>query len=519
MIQPRASRLTTSVRTAVVAVCAVASGFAVTADAKAVGTSCENTPTAGMEVRTPYLPDAAATAVAGAYAERQQPADVQHAYLVYVPATAPAGPLPVVVTMHGLLGSAKQHVAQTNWQHTADTHGFILVAPNGHRSWDYTHGSVDTDYLRDVVADVRAKNCVDDRRIYVSGHSMGGFMTHRVTCDLGHIFAAGASYAAGDLSNGGACTPGFDADGNPVPGWERMPIANWHGTDDGVIAYAGGRRGIDKWVARYDCDSTPAVTDDEYGSSERWTNCLDGVEVQLRTYDGHGHAWPDGCGGQNSGTGGSVACEPEPGTGPWPAATDLTEEIWTFVSQYQRSEPAAPLPPPSPDAPTGRDASIATEAVAGGVETGIDSAATFHRTSGLTVSGRALSVSFVFRVAYDGDGAGIGASHPVCPTSNPGPGTQSMPNRVVTVSAVDRSGQTVSVDVVTEPVVVENSDGTTDHVELVHAELPGRFHPNRTVLRAHHAGDALKFWWACGTPPARYKETIGTTKVEPWPSN
>ena len=503
-------RTRTRLRAALVSACALASGLAVVAEAKAAETSCENIPTAGMEIRSPYLPDEAEGVVQSVYAQREQPADLQHSYLVYVPPTASDDPLPVVVTMHGLLGNAKQHVAQANWKDTADAHGFLLVAPNGHRSWDYTQGSVDTDYLRDVIADVRANNCVDDRRIYVSGHSMGGFMTHRVTCDLGDVFAAGASYAAGDLSNGGGCTPGIDAEGQPISGWERMPIANWHGTDDGVIAYAGGRRGIAKWVERYDCDSTPAVSEDVFGSIELWTNCLDDVAVQFRTFDGHGHAWPDGCGGQQSGTGGSVDCEPEPGTGPWPAPTDLTEEIWSFLSQHQRNAPAVALPPPAPDAPANRDGTIATDAVSGGVETGIDSEATFRRTSGLSVSGRGLTVSFVFRVAYDGDGAGLGASHPVCPTSNPGPGTQSVPNRIVSVSAVDRAGHTVSVNVTTEPVVVQNGDGATEHVELVHAELPGRFHPKRTVLRAHHPGDALKFWWACGTPSARYKETINS---------
>lgn len=470
-------------------------------------TTCANTPTGGTQIRAPYGPPELEAAMQSTWAAREQPGDGQFTYLVYVPATVSAGPVPLVVTIHGLAGNAKQHLAQTNWQTVADEHGFVVAVPNGHRRWDNEHDSVDIRFVRDVIADMRARNCIDASRIYVTGHSNGGFMTHRAACDMGDVVAAAASYAAGDVSSSPCPSDGRWPDGTTVAGWEPVPLGLWHGTNDSVVGYPAGRRGLRKWLERHDCDTTPTTTTDAFGLTEVFDHCRAGLSVAFRTLKAHGHAWPDGCGGNNSGTGGSVNCEPAPGAGPFPEAVDLARELWAFLSAHQRRTPAAAQPAPALRAPAAPSAEIATGAAGDGVEGGFDSEATFRRTY-LDAGPQGLRVEFVFRVAYDGDGAGLGTSHPVCPTSNPGPGTQSMEGRTVTVSAEDRWGRVVAAEVPTEPVVVTTPDGTTEHVELVRAALPGSFHPNRTVLRAGYEGDVVKFWWACGTPPARYKETL-----------
>ena len=477
--------------------------------ATAAATPCVNEPTGGTQIRAPYLPAEAEAVLQGTWAEREQPGDAQFSYLIYVPSSVPEGAVPLVVTIHGLAGNAKQHLAQTNWQTVADENGIVVVAPNGHRRWDYDHESIDIRFVRDVIADVRARGCIDASRIYVTGHSNGGFMTHRAACDMGDLLAAGASYAAGDVSGSPCPSDGSWPDGNTVAGWEPVPLGLWHGTNDSVVGYPAGRRGLRKWLERHDCDTTPATSNDAFGSYEIYGSCLAGVSVSFRTLNAHGHAWPDGCGGNNSGTGGNVECEPAPGTGPFPEAVDLARELWAFLSTNRRHTPAAAQPAPALRAPAAPTTATVTEAADDGVEGGFDSEATFRRTSGLDAGPHGLRVKFVFRVAYGGDGAGLGSSHPVCPTSNPGPGTQSMEGRTVTVSAEDHSGRVVSAEVPTEPVVVTTADGTTEHVEVVRVGLPGHFHPNRTVLRASYAGDLVKFWWGCGTPPARYKETIG----------
>lgn len=470
--------------------------------------TCTNYPTYGTQLRSPYLPDEAEAALSATWDAREQPGDAQFSYLVYVPESVPEGPVPLVVTVHGLLGSAKQHISQTDWQSVADANGFVLVAPNGHRRWDHDYDSVDARFVRDVIADVRIQNCVDAYRIYVTGHSNGGFMTHRAACEFGDVIAAGASYAAGDIAGAGECpASGTRPDGSQIPGWERVPLGMWHGTDDGVIAYAAGRRGLRKWLERHDCDTVATTSLDAFGSTEQYGNCLEGVSITFRTLNGHGHAWPDGCGGQNSGTGGSVSCEPEPGTGPWPSARNLADELWSFLSQHRRDAPAVEQEVSAMRVPTPPSTALVTGTTTEGVESGIDSVATFERTEDISVTPGRLRTELVLRVSYDGDAAGLGATHPVCPTSNAGSGTQSMPDRTVTVSAEDIHGRAVSAEIQTEPFVRVTSDGTTEHLESVIVALDGEFDARNTVLRASYAGDVVKFWWGCGGPPARYKET------------
>jgi poly(3-hydroxybutyrate) depolymerase len=493
-------------------------------DARADATApaeCATEGPAGTTVRSPYAPSEVEAAMQSVWAETALPGDNPASYLIHVPEQLPPGPVPLVVTVHGLAGNAKQHLSQTHWTEIADREGFLVAAPNGRRSWDNSQGSADVAFIRDVVADVRARDCVDDRRIYITGHSNGGFMTHRLACESGDLFAAGASYAAGDVSGFPHESPcaanGVGHDGRPITGFRQVPLALWHGTADGIVAYQGGRRGLRGWLERYDCDTVTPRVDDVFGGWEHYGSCAaPDVELVFRTLADHGHAWPDGCGGQQS-TGGTAECTPEAGTGPWPVATDLADELWRFLAAHERGEPAATQSPPALDPPTGPHPDDVPGWIDHGVGTGIDSEPAFLRDEPPVVDGDGIEIHLVLRVQTGGDGAGVGPSHPVCPTANAGPSTQSRAGRTVTVSATDVDGRVHAADVVTEPVVVTAADGRTEHVELVTASLPGAFDASNTVLRARYDGDMVGFWWGCGTPRTIYKETISDEPPCRWP--
>jgi polyhydroxybutyrate depolymerase len=485
---------------------------------------CTNTPTGGStELRSPYAPQPLEDALAAQWASGREVGDQPRSYLVYVPQSVSPGPVPLVMTIHGLLGNARQHFAQTQWAAVADRHGFVVIAPNGRRNWDNSQGGIDDDFLRDVVADMRARNCIDARRIYVTGHSNGGFMTHRMACEHADLFAAGASYAAGDVENkpqGGPCS----AERTDLEGWEPMPLGLWHGTDDTIVDYAVGRRGLAAWIERYDCDTPPMSTSaDAYGSTEVFGSCArpDVVEraaatgrpftVLFRTLDQHGHAWPDGCGGHNAGTGGTVECDPSANTRPHPQATELAEEIWSFLSQQVRAEDAPVQPLPSPDPPAGPDPGDALGWIGDGVVSGMDSSGTLTRidSTGNDITGQRVAqdptgipVRLRLDVATGGDGAGVGPSHPLCPTASPGPSTQTMPGRPVTISLTDsRTGATS-----TSTVATRLDDGA-EIAEATFAALSRS--PSATMtVRARVEATALKWWWVCGTPPVFYKETV-----------
>ena len=53
--------------------------------------------------------------------------------------------------------------------------------------------------LLNLIAEIRKRHAVDPRRIYLVGHSNGGFMTNRLLCEAPGLFGAAASFTVDDL--------------------------------------------------------------------------------------------------------------------------------------------------------------------------------------------------------------------------------------------------------------------------------------------------------------------------------
>lgn len=154
----------------------------------------------------------------------------------------PTKPAPLVMMLHGY-GSANILTELYFPMHTiADEHGFFYVAPNGtfdshdSRFWnatdaccDFDHTNIDdVGYLMSLIADIQAAYNIDPARIYVMGHSNGGFMSHRLACDHAETFAAIASYAGAVWSDPTKCNP-------TAP----VGILQVHGTADTEVLYDG----------------------------------------------------------------------------------------------------------------------------------------------------------------------------------------------------------------------------------------------------------------------------------------
>ena len=82
---------------------------------------------------------------------------------------------------------------------------------------------------RTLIEEIKIALTVDRRRIYVTGHSNGGFMSYRMACDHADTVAAIASLAGATYLDPTACSPSTTA--------HTLQI---HGTFDTVINYGGG---------------------------------------------------------------------------------------------------------------------------------------------------------------------------------------------------------------------------------------------------------------------------------------
>ncbi|MCB1672426.1 MAG: PHB depolymerase family esterase [Gammaproteobacteria bacterium] len=166
-----------------------------------------------------------------------------------IPVTLPAGysqevPTPLIVLLHGYTSSGARVDANMGLSAIADDYGFLLVAPNGTREatdrensfWNaslaccnfYQSDVDDSDYLLSVITEMQSRYNVDPKRIFLVGHSNGGFMTYRMAYDHAETIAAIVSLAGAD-----------HPERRTGPG-APVHVLQIHGTADATIAYRGG---------------------------------------------------------------------------------------------------------------------------------------------------------------------------------------------------------------------------------------------------------------------------------------
>jgi polyhydroxybutyrate depolymerase len=92
----------------------------------------------------------------------------------------------------------------------------------------------DSGYLLDVINTVKADYSVDPKRVYLMGHSNGGFMAFRMACDHAEVIAGIAALAASTFADTERCNPS-----------EPVATLQVHGTADDTIRYGGEVEGVD----------------------------------------------------------------------------------------------------------------------------------------------------------------------------------------------------------------------------------------------------------------------------------
>ncbi len=263
-------------------------------------------------------PGLAGTPRAGTFSHSLVSGGITRCYRLHVPANLdPEQPAALVFSLHGLVSNDRGQEYLSRWNAVADRAGFIVVYPQGtsrplrwNSSEDFETSTIDdVRFLQDLLAELSDALVVDPDRVYVSGMSNGGAMTHRLACELADVFAAGGIVAGPPTSPPGGCEPS-----RPVP------IIAFYGTDDPLVAYDGAaaptgeapwwarwmrvhrtsafppvESWIADWAARDGCDPVPERLPVQGSvSGIRYGGCAGGAEVILYTVAGGGHTWPGG---------------------------------------------------------------------------------------------------------------------------------------------------------------------------------------------------------------------------------
>ncbi len=120
-------------------------------------------------------------------------------YRLFVPSSYNGSPMPLVVAMHGTGGNENTIFDDATYQHgplkaAAEKHGAIVVSPLGRGVTEY-RGIGENDVFQ-VLADVQRRYKIDEDRIYLTGHSMGGTGAAYLAMRHPDLFAAVAPLAA-----------------------------------------------------------------------------------------------------------------------------------------------------------------------------------------------------------------------------------------------------------------------------------------------------------------------------------
>jgi len=208
---------------------------------------------------------------------------------------------PVVLNFHGYTSNATEQAAYTGMNRKSDEAGFIAVHAEGigqEQSWnagaccgEAAETKVDDVALvSKIIDELQAKLCVDEKRVFATGMSNGGFLSHRLACELSNRIAAVAPVAG--VLGIPTCTPA-----RPVS------VMHFHGTADLLVPYDGVNDADrkfpsvpttrDGWAQRDGCTDKPHTTF-ESGDAKCTTQdqCSNGTEVTLCTITGGGHTWP-----------------------------------------------------------------------------------------------------------------------------------------------------------------------------------------------------------------------------------
>jgi poly(3-hydroxybutyrate) depolymerase len=209
----------------------------------------------------------------------------ERSYIVSLPEDYdPTVAYPLVFAFHGLGGSAElvsgpyyfgleQHVGKPT----------VFVYPDGldtgdGAGWANTDGQ-DVAFFDALLGTMQQNYCIDSARVFSTGHSYGGIMSHTLGCERANVLRAIAPVAGAFFGGRGTECTG--------------PIAAWgaHGNPDNTVDYENGLSAIQRVMEVDGCDPDSGTPVEPTDFCVRY-ECNAGYPVTWCTH-GEDHNWPE----------------------------------------------------------------------------------------------------------------------------------------------------------------------------------------------------------------------------------
>jgi len=202
---------------------------------------------------------------------------------------------PLVISIHGFLSNPKIQRKIFPADKLVDEKGFILITPFGLRNavgiryWNaskeccdiFKQNPDDISYLKKLINTAKKQYPIDAERVFLVGHSNGGFLAYRFACEAADYISGIVSIAGANSFDEIKCNPS-----RPVT------VLQIHGKNDKIIKYTGNnRRGfpsalesITPWSKINRCQKEQ-ITDMKVNYSQ----CEQAKSVQLWSLEKHSH--------------------------------------------------------------------------------------------------------------------------------------------------------------------------------------------------------------------------------------
>jgi polyhydroxybutyrate depolymerase len=171
---------------------------------------------------------------------------------------------PLVILLHGVRSSAEQTDLWLGLTRVNDRQQFLLLMPNGSkdstdkRFWnatpqccDYEKSGVDdVGYLSGLIEEAKSRFAVDPERVYIIGHSNGGYMAYTMACTRPDLLRGVVSIAGSTFETPEECK-------NPAP----LNILQIHGDEDTLVGFEGQGRSpgafttVGRWAEINNCQT------------------------------------------------------------------------------------------------------------------------------------------------------------------------------------------------------------------------------------------------------------------------
>ena len=235
-------------------------------------------------------------------------------FMLHTAGTSVQNNLPVVIILHGDGGSGQGMKNGTAFDAAADVNNFMAVYPSstnqlGNGIWNkqidgnYAGEPNDVLFISDLIDHLCQTYHINPNKVYVTGHSGGGFMAYHLAVALNIKIAAFAPVAGSMYdANGGTFLSNYLSGGSFV----KVPICHIHGDDDGVVSYPDSDEvpvDYQEWpltgFSPVTCGNTTydnATITTIVTGVQRIPFCENGAnskEVVLIRLLGKGHEWPN----------------------------------------------------------------------------------------------------------------------------------------------------------------------------------------------------------------------------------